>query len=38
MKKKNYKRKRGPVQAKKVSYEGIKFDSGLERDMYQALK
>ena len=38
MKKKSYKRKRGPVQAKKVTYDGIKFASGLERYMYQALK
>ena len=38
MKKKNYKRKRGPVQAKKVKYDGINFASGLERYMYQALK
>ena len=38
MRKKNYKRKRGPVQAKKVTYDGIKFASGLERYMYQALK
>ena len=38
MKKKNYKRKRGPVQAKKVTYDGIKFASGLERYMYQVLK
>ena len=38
MKKKTYKRKRGPVQAKKVTYDGIKFASGLERYMYQALK
>ena len=37
--KKNYKRKkRGPVQAKKVTYDGIKFASGLERYMYKALK
>ena len=37
--KKNYKRKkRGPVQAKKVTYDGIKFASGLERYMNQALK
>ena len=37
--KKNYKRKkRGPVQAKKVTYDGINFASGLERYMYQALK
>jgi len=39
MKKKNYKRKkRGPVQAKKVTYDGINFASGLERYMYMALK
>ena len=38
MKKKNYKRKRGPVQAKKVTYDGINFASGLERYMYTALK
>ena len=38
MKKKNYKRKRGPVQSKKVTYDGIKFASGLERYMYMALK
>ena len=39
MKKKIYKRKkRGPVQAKKVTCDGIKFASGLERYMYQALK
>ena len=38
MRKKNYKRKRGPVQAKKVTYDGIKFASGLERYMYQSLK
>ena len=38
-KKRSYKRKkRGPVQAKKVTYDGIKFASGLERYMYQALK
>ena len=37
-KKTNYKRKRGPVQAKKVTYDGIKFASGLERYMYMALK
>ena len=36
--KKRYKKKRGPVQAKKVTYDGIKFASGLERYMYQALK
>ena len=33
-----YKKKRGPVRAKKVSFDGIKFASGLERYMYQALK
>ena len=38
MKNKFYKRKRGPVQAKKVTYDGIKFASGLERYMYMALK
>ncbi|MCP4320670.1 MAG: hypothetical protein GY787_02175, partial [Alteromonadales bacterium] len=38
MRKKSYKRKRGPVQAKKVSYDGINFASGLERYMYMALK
>ena len=32
-------RKRGPVQAKKItSYDGIKFASGLERYMYMVLK
>jgi hypothetical protein len=35
--KRNYK-KRGPVQAKKISYDGINFASGLERYMYMALK
>ena len=34
-----YKRKkRGPVRAKKVTFDGIKFASGLEKYMYQALK
>ena len=33
-----YKKKRGPVRAKKVSFDGIKFASGLEKYMYQALK
>ena len=33
-----YKRKRGPVRAKKVKIDGITFASGLERYMYQALK
>ena len=36
--KRKYKRKRGPVISKKVTYDGIKFASGLERYMYQVLK
>ena len=39
--KKVYKRKsgkRGPVRAKKVSYDGIDFASGLEKHMYIALQ
>ena len=36
--KKKYKRKRGPVRAKKVSFDGITFASGLEKYMYIALK
>ena len=36
--KKYYKKKRGPVRAKKVTFDGIKFASGLEKYMYQALK
>jgi len=36
--KKKRSRKKGPVQAKKVTYDGITFASGLERYMYQALK
>ena len=36
--KKRFKRKRGPVRAKKVTFDGIKFASGLEKYMYQALK
>jgi len=31
-------RKRGPVQSKKTSVDGIKFASGLEAYMYRALK
>lgn len=31
-------KKRGPVQAKKITYDGIKFASGLERYTYMALK
>ena len=38
MMKKKFKRKRGPVRAKKVSFDGITFASGLEKYMYQALK
>ena len=36
--KKRYSKKRGPVRAKKVTFDGIKFASGLEKYMYQALK
>ena len=38
--KNRYKRskKRGPVRAKKVTFDGIKFASGLEKYMYVALK
>jgi len=32
------KRKKGPVQAKRIKYDGINFASGLERYMYMALK
>jgi len=35
---KKYSKKRGPVRAKKVSFDGIQFASGLEKYMYQALK
>ena len=38
MKKKYKRKKRGPVRAKKVTFDGIKFASGLEKYMYQALK
>ena len=31
-------KKRGPVRAKKVSFDGIDFASGLEKYMYMALK
>ena len=31
-------RKKGPVQSKRISYDGINFASGLERYMYMALK
>ena len=36
--KRSYSKKRGPVRAKKVSFDGIQFASGLEKYMYQALK
>ena len=36
--KKRYKRKKGPVRAKKVTFDGINFASGLEKHMYIALK
>jgi hypothetical protein len=36
--KKKYSRKKGPVRAKKVTFDGIQFASGLEKYMYQALK
>ena len=38
MKKGIRRKKRGPVVAKKVIYDGIKFASGLEKYMYIALK
>ena len=40
MMKRSYKRKRkrGPVQSKKITHDGINFASGLERYMYMALK
>ena len=31
-------KKRGPVRAKKISYDGHNFASGLERYMYMGLK
>jgi|TARA_X000001382_G_scaffold91106_1_gene65691 hypothetical protein len=36
--KRSYRRKKGPVQSKKITYDGITFASGLERYMYTALK
>ena len=36
--KRSYKKKRGPVRAKRVSFDGIQFASGLEKYMYQDLK
>ena len=38
MKKFYKKKKRGPVQSKKITYDNITFASGLERYMYMALK
>ena len=38
MKKKYKRKKKGPVRAKKVSFDGITFASGLEKYMYIALK
>ena len=36
--KRRFKRKKVPVRAKKVSFDGIQFASGLEKYMYQVLK
>ena len=36
--KKKFKRKKGPVRSKKVTFDGITFASGLEKYMYIALK
>jgi len=36
--KRKFKRKKGPVRANKVEYDGVKFASGLEKYMYIALK
>ena len=38
MMKKKYKRKKGPVRSKKVTFDGITFASGLEKYMYMVLK
>ena len=38
MMKKKYKRKKGPVRSKKVTFDVIQFASGLEKYMYIALK
>ena len=38
MRRRTYKKKRGPVRAKKVSFDGIQFASGLEKYMHVALK
>jgi len=36
--KRSYNKKRGPVRAKRVSFDGIQFASGLEKYMYMVLK
>jgi len=36
--KKRFSRKKGPVRSKKVTYDGIKFASGLEKHMYITLQ
>ena len=36
--KRKFTRKKGPVRANKVSYDGINFASGLEKYMYMALR
>ena len=38
MMKRKINRKKGPVRAKKVSFDGIQFASGLEKYMHMALK
>ena len=38
MMKRKIKRKKGPVSSKKVTFDGIRFASGLEKYMYIALK
>jgi len=36
--KRKYKRKKGPVKSKKVTFDGITFASGLEKYMYRGQK
>jgi len=38
MRSRRYSKKKGPVRSKKVEHDGIKFQSGLEKHMYIALK
>ena len=38
MLKKRYKRKKGPVRSKKVTFDGINFASGLEKHMYYKIR